>query len=78
MVDVNDLETDLKGQVLLESCDTASTATGRFVYNQVHSAELSLSFTRNRGFKYSKKFEVLAAMLLTFQVFQGVRWCCWV
>jgi hypothetical protein len=41
MVDVNDFETDLKEQVLSETRDTSSTATGQFVCQQAHSLELS-------------------------------------
>jgi hypothetical protein len=54
MVNVHDVEKELKGEVLSETRVTASSATGQFVYKPAHSLELSLSFTRNGGFKYDK------------------------
>jgi len=52
MVDVNVLETDLKGQVLTEARDTASKARGQFVCEQEQSLEVSLNFSCNVGCKY--------------------------
>jgi hypothetical protein len=69
MDDVNDLVTDLKGQVLSEARVSASKATVQFVCKQEHSVDPSLSFTVTWVSNMTTIFEVLAVMFLTFQVF---------